>query len=88
MAETKPKRRWSWKQFAVALAMLPAGLAMWAWGMESVFDPRPDPIQGLCFLASPFVAAVGGIWLLVLIVRFLWPGKRLAVVASEPTAEP
>jgi hypothetical protein len=84
MPEGKPKSRWSWKQFIIAIAMLPTSAVMWFWGLDTAFDPRPDGIRGLCLVVSPVVATVGAIWILVLVIRWFWPRKRFEVTSSNP----
>jgi hypothetical protein len=83
-----PKSRLDWKNFAIAAAMLPIGFLMWVWGMDAIGARTPNLFQGLCLLASPFVMAFGGLWMLVLVVGRLWPSKHAASKNSEPPAAP
>lgn len=73
-------RRWSWARFASALGLVALGGLAWWVGMETaVFRPssRPEvPLAGwLCLVASPFITAAGGLWLLVMLARTAWPNR-------------
>ncbi len=66
------EQRFPWRQFGIALALLPLSLGMWAIGLESAFSPHPNLIEGLLLLGSPFVAIAGALWALVIVARRLW----------------
>ncbi len=84
-------RRWSWKQFLLAIGLLFAGLLCWVLGLGTALGAgssgvRSDdwlvPIAEHFFRVGPFISGIGLIWLLGLIIRQLWPNK-----AIEGTAE-
>jgi hypothetical protein len=71
------RRRWSWRQFWFALALLPVGGACWFLGLAiglsvgSSGSTRDDWLQApavFFFEASPWIAGFGILWLLVLII--------------------
>jgi hypothetical protein len=71
------RRRWSWKQFWLALALLPVGAACWFLGLgiglgvgssSSTHDDWAYPIAETAFLAGPLIAGAGILWLLILII--------------------
>ena len=80
----KDRRRWSWKQFLLAMCMVVAGLLCWVLGLGTALGAgssgvRSDdwlvPIAEHFFRVGPFVSGLGLIWLLALIIRQFWPNK-------------
>jgi len=70
-------RRWSWTQFWLALALLPVGAACSFLGLAiglgvgsstSTHDDWAYPIAETAFLAGPWIAGAGILWLLILII--------------------
>jgi hypothetical protein len=71
------RRRWSWRQFWFALALLPVGGVCWFLGLAiglgvgsstSTHDDWVYPIAEIAFLAGPWLVASGILWLLVLAI--------------------
>jgi hypothetical protein len=72
------RRRWSWRQFWIALALLPVGAACSSLGLgiglsvgssTSTHDDWVYPIAEFAFLAGPWIAGAGILWLPVLVIR-------------------
>lgn len=74
----KPERRWSWRQFWIAAGLIPLGGVCWYLGIVGGFAEirwlyRPS----MWFTnTGPLVSMAGGLWLLILIVRWLFVGAR------------
>jgi hypothetical protein len=89
MAESQQvvtRRRWSWRQFWVALALLPVGAASCFLGLAiglgvgsstSTHDNWAYPIAEAAFLVGPLIAGAGILWLLILI--FAGPIQRFSL---------
>ena len=70
----RPKRRgWSWREFAIAMSLLPISFLMWLGGMEMGITGRPEPTKNLigviCAGASLVVAIAGTFWSLAIVWR-------------------
>lgn len=65
--------RWTWPQVLVAIALFPVIFLLWGFGINWIFDPRPDPIRSLCLGLSPVIAFGGAAWILG---RRFWPRRK------------
>ena len=71
MSDEPKKRSRAWIGWAAAIGLLPLSLLMAPFGFNGAFGPQEALWTQLTLLAlilSPFVALIGVIWILVLIV--------------------
>jgi hypothetical protein len=80
--------QWHWRQFAIAVGLIPLSFLMWLFGLSGVWRshtaPPIDPNPGWTLICnvimrlSPFVALAGVTWVLVLCVHAARQKRRRA----------
>jgi hypothetical protein len=75
MSGERQQASWSWKSWAMAVALLVVSVLAWFEGRLLLFLYRESPVGDVVSIASEAAFVVSLIWILILIKPLLWPRR-------------